>query len=60
MNIKQLALKPAYEQMRHYPELLDELEMVLDLLSQEPLSAGLQSAKRQVMKRIGWQKKKVY
>lgn len=56
--VRASCIKLAYEQMRHYPELLDELEMALDLLSQEPLSAGLLSAKRQVMKKIGRQKKK--
>ena len=42
----------AYEQMKYYPELLEELRMALDMLEQEVLSPGLQSAKRQIMKKI--------
>lgn len=57
--VRASCIKLAYEQMRHYPELLNELETALDLLSQEPLSAGVLSAKRQVMKKIEQQKKKI-
>ena len=45
-------MKLAYEQMKFYPELLQELKAALDMLEQEVLSPGLASAKRQVMKRI--------
>ena len=51
--IRALCIKLAYEQMRHWSELLDELRQTLDLISCEPLSPGLRSAWRQVMKRIG-------
>lgn len=50
--IRALCIKLAYEQMKHYPELLAELKAALDMLEQEPLSPGLASAKRQVMKKI--------
>lgn len=50
--IRALCMKLAYEQMKYYPELLEELRMALDMLEQEVLSPGLQSAKRQIMKKI--------
>lgn len=45
-------MKLAYEQMKYYPELLTELKAAIDMLEQEPLSPGLISAKKQVMKKI--------
>ena len=45
-------MKLAYEQMKYYPELLAELKATLEMLSQEPLSPALLSAKNQVMKKI--------
>ena len=45
-------MKLAYEQMKYYPELLEELRMALDMLEQEVLSPGMLSAKRQIMKKI--------
>ena len=50
--IRAYCMKLAYEQMKYYPELLAELKATLDMLSQEPLSPALQSAKNQVMKKI--------
>ena len=50
--IRAYCMKLAYEQMKHYPELLTELKAALDMLEQEALSPGLASAKRQVMKKI--------
>ena len=50
--IRALCMKLAYEQMKHYPELLAELKAALEILEQEALSPGLASAKRQVMKNI--------
>ena len=50
--IRAQCIKLAYEQMRHWPELLDELRQTLDLISCEPLSSGLRSAWKQVMKKI--------
>ena len=50
--IKAQCIKLAYYQMCHWPELLDELRQTLDLISCEPLSPGLRSAWRQVMKKI--------
>lgn len=38
--------------MHHYPELLQELVGILDLLAQEELSPSLVSARRQVLKKI--------
>lgn len=51
--IRALCIKLAYEQMKYWSELLNELRQTLDLISCEPLSPGLRSAWRQVMKRIG-------
>ena len=50
--IRAQCIKLAYEQMRYWPELLDELRQTLDLISCEPLSSGLRSAWRHVMKKI--------
>ena len=45
-------IKLAYEQMRFWPELLNELRQTLEMISCEPLSPGLRSAWRQVMKKL--------
>ncbi len=50
--IRSYCMKLAYEQMKYYPELLEELRMALDMLEQEVLSPGMLSAKRQIMKKI--------
>ena len=50
--IRAQCIKLAYEQMKYWPELLNELRQTLMLINCEPLSPGLRSAWRQVMKRI--------
>ena len=50
--IRCYCMKLAYEQMKYYPELLTELKAAIDMLEKEPLSPGLTSAKKQVMKKI--------
>ena len=50
--IRALCIELAYEQMKYWSELLNELRQMLDLISNEPLSPGLRSAWRQVMKKI--------
>ena len=50
--IRAYCMKLAYEQMKYYPELLAELKATLYMLSQEPLSPALLSAKNQVLKKI--------
>lgn len=50
--IRAQCIKLAYEQMRHWSELLDELHQTLEMISCEPLSPGLRSAWKQVMKKI--------
>lgn len=50
--IRAQCIKLAYEQMCHWPELLDELRQTLEMISCEPLSSGLRSAWKQVMKKI--------
>ena len=50
--IRAQCIKLANEQMRYWPELLDELRQTLEMISCEPLSPGLRSAWRQVMKKI--------
>ena len=49
--IRAQCIKFAYEQMRYWPELLDELRQTLEMISCEPLSSGLRSAWKQVMKK---------
>ena len=50
--IRAQCIKLAYEQMRYWPELLDELRQTLEMISCEPLSPGIRSAWKQVMKKI--------
>lgn len=50
--IRALCIKLAYQQMKYWSELLNELRQMLDLISNEPLSPGLRSAWRQVIKKI--------
>lgn len=50
--IRAQCIKLAYEQMRYWSELLDELRQTLEMISCDPLSPGLRSAWKQVMKKI--------
>ena len=50
--IRAYCIKLAYEQMKYYPELLEESKVALDMLEQAALSAGLLSAKRQIKMKI--------
>lgn len=50
--IRAQCIKLAYEQMCYWPELLDELRQTLGMISCEPLSPGLRSAWRQVMRKL--------
>lgn len=50
--IRAQCIKLAYEQMKYWPELLNELRQTLELISCEPLSPGLRSAWQQVMKKL--------
>lgn len=50
--IRAQCIKLAYEQMKYWSELLDELRQTLEMISCEPLSPGLCSAWKQVMKKI--------
>ena len=50
--VRTQCIKLAYEQMRFWPELLNELRQTLEMISCEPLSPGLRSAWRQVMKKL--------
>lgn len=55
--VRAQCIKLAYEQCKFFPELLDELKAILDMLAQEQLSPGLMSAKRQVMRKLKWLQK---
>ena len=50
--VRAQCIKLAYEQMCYWPELLNELRQTLEMISYEPLSPGLRSAWRQVMKKL--------
>lgn len=50
--IRALCMKLAYQQMKHYPELLQELKLTLAMLTQEKLSPALSSALRQVQEKM--------
>ena len=50
--VRAQCIKLAYEQMKYWPELLNELRQTLMMINCEPLSPGLRSAWRQVMKKL--------
>ena len=50
--VRAQCIKLAYEQMCYWPELLNELRQTLNMISCEPLSPGLRSEWRQVMKKL--------
>lgn len=50
--VRAQCIKLAYEQMKYWSELLNELRQTLEMISCEPLSPGLRSAWRQVMKKL--------
>lgn len=50
--VRAQCIKLAYEQMKYWPELLNELRQTFEMISCEPLSPGLRSAWRQVMKKL--------
>ena len=50
--VRAQCIKLAYEQMKYWPELLNELRQTLEMISCEPLSPGLRSAWKQVMKKL--------
>lgn len=50
--IRSLCLKQAFAQCRFHPELLDELKNEIDLMDSAPLSPGIKSARRNVLKKI--------
>ena len=50
--VRAQCIKLAYEQMKYWPELLNELRQTLNMISCEPLSPGISSAWRQMMKRL--------
>nr|MBP7472751.1 hypothetical protein [Prevotella sp.] len=47
-----LCIKLSYEQCKFYSELLQELRVSLEMISSEPLSPGLKSAVKNVLKKI--------
>ena len=51
-DVRAQCIKLTYEQMKYWPELLNELRQTLEMISCEPLSPGLRSAWRQVMKKL--------
>ena len=50
--VRVLCLKLAYEQCKFFPELLEELRCTLNLLEHEPLSSGLATARKNILKMI--------
>lgn len=51
-SVRVLCMKLAYEQCKFFPELLEELCCTLNLLEHEPLSSGLATAKKNILKMI--------
>ena len=50
--VRVLCMKLAYEQCKLFPELLEELRCTLNLLEHEPLSSGLTTARKNILKMI--------
>ena len=50
--VRAQCIKLAYEQMKYWSELLNELRQTLEMISCEPLSPELRSAWRQVIKKL--------
>lgn len=53
--IRALGLKQAYRMCRHYPDLLTELRLEMDMMTRGPLSPGLRSAIRSVRRQLAKQ-----
>ena len=51
--IRVFCMRLAYKQCIYYSELLTELKSYLEMLTSEPLSPGLRSARKDIMKKIG-------
>lgn len=52
IGIKALCMKLAYKQCVHFPELLKELQLTLEIMDSDFLSPGLQAVKRKILKDI--------
>lgn len=52
-GIRALALKQAYAQALHYPQLISEFRLEIEGLRSEPLSPGLKSALNQITRKLG-------
>ena len=50
--IRAFCLKLAYRQCRHYPALLSELILIIELMQQNDLPPGIRSARRNVLAQI--------
>lgn len=50
ISIKSLCMKLAYEQCKPYPELLDELRNILELMEMELLPAGVKTTRKNMLK----------
>lgn len=51
-GVRALCIKLGYQQCRHYPELIDELKLLLDSLSDMPLTPAITSARKNVLKKL--------
>lgn len=47
-----LCMKLAWEQCKYFPELIGELKLHLDMLASEPISPGLKTARKNILKKI--------
>lgn len=51
-GIRALCMKQAFAQCRHFPELLDELVSIMDMLDGCELSPGLRTARKNILKQL--------
>lgn len=51
-GVRALCIKLSYEQCKFHTDLLSELENILSLLDNEPLSSGLAIARKNILKKI--------
>lgn len=55
ISVKAMCMKLAFEQYRFFPELLEELRNALEIMEPSMLTAGLRTARKNVMKAINSQ-----
>lgn len=51
-GVRTLCIKLGYQQCRHYPELMEELKLLLDSLSEMPITPAIACVRKNVLKKM--------